>query len=227
MQCLKGILNSFFSMHTILWLNLVFGYYLKFTNSLFVNILVKLYCVSCCGVIIAYTILIDDPTFDTSFSGTLYDAALVTEILANVLLSIINEERILRKFSSDLTLEFSSIKQHYFVVYLTIVVLCLLKSCSIFMVDIEKVTSLDLFMNIFTFCAFCCGRSTFICVADCYLNIVHVLCKSLKEQLQKNNLKDIEKVNCVKHFLSSYVKLSNNTFSTITVIRLKVCLILL
>ena len=215
---------SLFSLHGIMLIRLIFGFYFKCSNSTTVCLLLKLYCVGCCGLGYLQILMSGIDYLQMNFAAFCYDSIPLIDITANVLISLITEQECVMKFSSQLGYNFASIlqkKSHclvtYFLLFLAIIV-----EFVIIGVLFEDYGFAILTAYFYRSISFYSSRLTIVYITENYQKTVLFLCKTLRNNFERISANATRKSEQVSNFIESYMQLSKNLDSTIKCLRLKV-----
>lgn len=203
-----------FSLRGILWYRLCFGFYFKCSNSVLVCRLTKLYCILLCLFMhIHFYELRSVKNYLIDYIATLYDIFAVIEVITNVVISLVTEERFVTSFASKFNSNPSSMfKEEYCrVTYFVLFGSLLIKLPNFFILysmDGNVLLTNIMFAHRLIGCYN--TRLTIIYLAENYQNFVRNLCKSLKQKMNEENLEEIEKSKHVKQFIIDFTQLTNN-----------------
>lgn len=214
---------SFFSFHEIMLFRLLLGFYFKCSNSTTICLILKLYCIGCCGISYLQLYLsVED--YSISAAVFFYDALVVIEITVNVLISLITEEENVMKFSSNLVSDSSSTLQNKVHCRVTnsLLFIAIIGELICYFLSLEAISFAIAAVFYFKFCALCSGRMTAVYIVENYQETVKFLCKALKCNFEIMNLSAAQKNEHVANFCKGYMKLSKNLDATRKFLKLQV-----
>ena len=215
---------SLFSLHGIMLIRLIFGFYFKCSNSTTVCLLLKLYCVCCCGICYLQIIMSGIDYTQINFGALCYDSIPLLDITANIVMSVITEEKYVMKFSSKLDYNFTSTIQKksncvvtYCLLFITIIVEFIFLGASLEYLGLANLTA-----YFYKSISFYSSRLTIVYITENYKKSVFFLCKTLIDHFGTSSASVTRKSEQVTNFIEGYMQLSKNLDSTIKCLRFKV-----
>ena len=205
-------------------IRLIFGFYFKCSNSTTICLLLKLYCVGCCGLGYLQILMSGFDYFQINFAALCYDSIPLIDITANVLISLITEQECVMKFSSQLDYHFASIlqKKSYSLVTYFLLFIAIIVEFIILGVSLEYYGFANLTAYFYRSISFYSSRLTIVYITENYQKTIFFLRKMLRDNFETISANAAQKSEKVSNFIESYMKLSKNLDSTIKCLRLKV-----
>ncbi|PZC83360.1 hypothetical protein B5X24_HaOG200814 [Helicoverpa armigera] len=197
-------LESFFTLKGILIMRSIFGYYYKFSNSVPISLLLKLYCIACCIIIWCHIFVWSEVNSRAVF----YDVTLLIEITINMLISLFVED----EFSTlnDLIASLPT-KQNLRLTY-AVIICTIIEQVTAFTYGRSLFTAEDAALYMFQYISCTYSRLSLIYQAHNNEKAIKTLCDSLKDKIEDMNMDAAEKRGHVEKFIDTFKQIINFSF---------------